>query len=43
MIIDYSLLAKAISFYETKGYKYIEVPWYVPIHEGYKIPLFRFK
>ena len=28
-LIDYSLLAEALQFYCNKGYKYIEVPWFV--------------
>jgi hypothetical protein len=28
--IDYGLIAQAISFYKSKGFKYIEVPWVIP-------------
>jgi phenylalanyl-tRNA synthetase alpha subunit len=28
--MNYKLLDKAVNFYEQKGFKYIEVPWWVP-------------
>lgn len=28
--IDYQLLAEAIAFYETAGYEYVELPYFVP-------------
>lgn len=30
-MIDYEKISAAIAFYESRGYKYIEVPWLVPL------------
>jgi len=29
-MIDYSILAKSVEYYEARGYKQIESPWYIP-------------
>lgn len=31
-MIDWSLIAKAVQWYESAGFEYVEVPWIVPDH-----------
>jgi hypothetical protein len=32
MVIDYNVLVDAIKFYSSKGFRYIETPWFVQKH-----------
>lgn len=35
-MIDYNKIAKAINFYQNKGFCYIDVPWLVSKENGLK-------